>query len=188
MLAANKALENVTKTYTNLDCTALNTLYYATASVVAGTMEIFNNEPNVKPDKDRKVKDEIERIRNKIGKLTDYCKKPTDRKKEKLKNILKDQEPETALQKQRMILATKCKRLRTKNSVKKRFLNNKMFREKQKAFYSRLRGEEALTITKPPTKEELTTFWGGILGDRKEHNGEAGWLKAEYEEMKAVPK
>lgn len=43
-------------------------------------------------------------------------------------------------------------------------------------------------ITKPPTKEELTTFWGGILGDRKEHNGEAGWLKAEYEEMKDVPK
>ena len=187
MLAANAALAKIIEIYTDLDCATLNTLYYATATVVAGPKEIFDTTPKVKPDKDWKVKKDIERIRSKIGKLTDYCKTPTVRKKEKLVHILKAKDAETVLQEQRMMLAARCKSLRTKNSKKERFINNRMFRERQKTFYSKLRGDSTHTITNPPTKEKLNKFWGGILGDKKEHNGNAGWLKAEYEAMEKVP-
>ena len=33
----------------------------------------------------------------------------------------------------------------------------------------------------------MDKFWGGILGDKKDHNGNAGWLKTEYKAMKKVP-
>ena len=130
MLAVNAALTKIIKIYKDLNCTELNNLYYATATAVAGTKEIFETIDKVKPDKDRKIKKDIESIRCKIGKLTDYCKTPTIQKKEKLKHSLKDKDAETALQEQRIMLAAKCKSLRTKNSKKVRFVNNKIFRER----------------------------------------------------------
>ena len=85
-----------------------------------------------------------------------------------------------------MILASKCKRLRTKNEQRERFNNNRMFKEKQKAFYAKLRGQEALTVTDPPPKEDVTRFWKGILGNKKEHNPNASWLEVEREKMQNV--
>ena len=61
-----------------------------------------------------------------------------------------------------------------------------MFRQKQKAFYAKLRGQETNTISDPPTKESMNSFWKGILEDNAKHNQEAGWLKAEKEAMADV--
>ena len=105
---------------------------------------------------------------------------------EKLKYILKDVEPEEELQRLRMILASKCKARRTKDARRNRYLNNKMFRENQKSFYSKLRGQSSRIVSDPPTKEEMDTFWKGIWDDNQPHNDEAGWVKAETEAMENI--
>ena len=183
--AANQAITELLEDLHELDCTTLNTLYYAAASVVAGNKKVANVHTD-KPPKKEKLLDEIDRARAKVGKLTDLCKYPTARKQLKLRKLLKDEEPETALQKQRMLLSSLCKKLRTKNDRRERFKNNKMFRQKQKAFYAKLRGQETNTISDPPTKESMNSFWKGILEDNAKHNQEAGWLKAEKEAMADV--
>jgi len=78
--------------------------------------------------------------------------------------------PELGLKKQMMILASKCKRLQTKNEQCERFKNNNMFWNNQKSFYSKIRGQQSLMVNDPPPKEDISEFWNGILGNKKEHN------------------
>jgi len=47
MIAANASLAKIIEIYTDLGCTTLNTLYYATATVVAAPKEIFDTTPKV---------------------------------------------------------------------------------------------------------------------------------------------
>ena len=86
-------------------------------------------------------------------------------------------EPEEELQRLRMTLASKYKARRTKNARRNWYLNNKMFRENQKSFYSKLRGQSSRIVSDPPKKEEMDTFWKGIWEDNQPHNDEAGWSK-----------
>ena len=61
-----------------------------------------------------------------------------------------------------------------------------MFRNNQKLFYSKLRGQQPLTINDPPPKEDISKFWNGVLGNKKEHNPQAEWLEIKREQMKEV--
>jgi len=61
-----------------------------------------------------------------------------------------------------------------------------MSRNNQKVFYSKLCGQQSLTVNAPPPKENISRFWNGILGNKKEHNPQDGWLKIKKEKMKEV--
>ena len=50
----------------------------------------------------------------------------------------------------------------------------------QKKFCREL-GKTQMTVEKPPSKEEVETFWTSISGTEKEFNEEAEWLKREEE-------
>ena len=129
---------------------------------------------------------EIVMLRKKIGRLTNYCKDPTKRKARRVRFIIKDGDARATLQDLKMKLAAKSKKLRTENTKRVRFRNNKLFYENQKAFYSQLRGECTQTVTDPPQKEDLQKLWNGIWGDDKPHNVNAGWIEAEKKEIKRL--
>ena len=49
-----------------------------------------------------------------------------------------------------------------------------------------MKGESSKVITDPPKKEDIKSLWNGIWGDNTPHNLNAGWIKSEEKEMKAV--
>ena len=56
------------------------------------------------------------------------------------------------------------------------FRANRIFDRDQKKIYAELNGN-AIRSNDMPNADECTKFWADIWGDRKEHNGEAEWLK-----------
>ena len=188
MKACNEALESIIVTTPDLNIPDnLNSLYYATACIVAGVKKPASTTTPKNPiDPNAKAIKEIETLRKNIGRLTDYCNNPNKKKKSKIAKLVDKDPLELALQKLRMTLAAKCKHLRTKNEQSERFKNNSMFRNKQKAFYTKLRGEQTHKVEDPPPKEEISKFWKDIFGNRKEHNRDASWLQVEREEMRHV--
>ena len=61
-----------------------------------------------------------------------------------------------------------------------------MYQNNQKAFFATLRNEDGAVIDDPPTSDDIQKYWGGLFGDKAEHNKQAEWLKDEREEMKKV--
>ena len=43
-----------------------------------------------------------------------------------------------------------------------------------------------MTVEKPPSKEEVETFWSSIWGTDKNYNEKAEWLKREEERCKGL--
>ena len=89
-----------------------------------------------------------------------------------------------------MILAMLAKRLRAKTEATKRFNNNRLYRQKKKAFYTKINSEGTKkdVIADPPTKEDISEFWGGLWSSKGGHNLNAQWLKDEKKEMENKPK
>ena len=56
------------------------------------------------------------------------------------------------------------------------FRENRIFDLDQKKIYAELHGN-GIRSNDVPNAEECTKFWGNIWDVRKEHNGEAEWLK-----------
>ena len=78
-----------------------------------------------------------------------------------------------------MQLAAKCMRLRAKNDQCERLKNNIMFKDTQKAFQSKHRDQQALTVKALPPKEEIPKLCAGIFSNEKEHNSKSGWIEIE---------
>ena len=60
-----------------------------------------------------------------------------------------------------------------------------MFREDQKRFYREL-GKAGITVTQPPTVDEIKRFWSAIWSNDNQHNQNAEWIKKEEECNKDV--
>ena len=82
-----------------------------------------------------------------------------------------------------MYLAALSKRLRAKVSQRRRFHNNKMHKHKVKALYAAFRYGDSGGVTTPPTAESVKEYWGGLFGDKVNHNRDAPWIRDERREM-----
>ena len=55
----------------------------------------------------------------------------------------------------------------------------KLYKNNQKAFFTKLRDGNGAKITDPPTKDNIQNYWGNLFGDKAIHNAEATWLDKE---------
>ena len=80
-----------------------------------------------------------------------------------------------------MKLTALTKKLRAKTEAKKRFQNNTLYRCNKRAFFSQLRSGtcERKVIDDPPTKEDISTFWGNLWSNKGPHKSNAKWLEDE---------
>ena len=172
----------------NVTMVELNTLQYATAVTIAGASQTGDNKPVAEPtkDPDARIKTQIERTRKWLARLTSVAK--GSKMTHKVKSILKKRTVQAAIQSYRMRLAAMCKTLRTKQNNRNRFRNNKLHRFKVKSLYSKFRYGESAGITSPPTADAVKNYWGGLFGDKKDHNHDADWIPAEEREMEGKPK
>ena len=180
----NHVLTIYLKTKEPVTITELNTIHYAAAVALAGTV---NNQPKVKNlnDPDEIIKKKIKRVRKWIGKLTAATKNNTLTKQ--VKEFIGKDSVTTVLVTEKMKLAALAKKLRVKIEARKRYKNNKLYRCNKKAFYAGLRTEEGNDeIADPPRKEAIADFWGKLWGSKGGHNKDAQWLREEREEMKDI--
>ena len=183
--AMNEALKLILNLEEEMTLTDLNTLHYAGAVSIAGT--IIPGSDEIKPpfDPDAKIKKKIESIRKTIGKLTAIQKGGKISKK--MKKLIGIKDTESALRTHHMRLAALCKKLRSKNASRNRFRNNKMFRNKQKEFYNKLKYGETNKIVDPPSAQNVKDFWGNLYAEKAVHNKDAPWIEAERNMMTDKP-
>ena len=183
--AMNEALQLILDLGEEISLTDLNTLHYAAAISIAGITITGSEKPKTEFDPDAKIKKNIEDIRKTIGKLITIQKGGKISKK--MERVIGKKDTESTLRTYHMRLAAQSKKLRTKNSNRNRFINNKLFRNKQKMFYSKLRYGEGNIIHDPPSKEDVQDFWGNLYAEKAEHNKDAPWIEAERNMMKDKP-
>jgi len=61
-----------------------------------------------------------------------------------------------------------------------------LYQNNHKSFFATLRNEDGAVIYNPPTLDDIQKYWGGLFGDKAEHNKQAEWLNDEREEMKKI--
>ena len=91
---------------------------------------------------------------------------------------------------QKMKLAALVKKLKVRVEARKRYNNNKLYYANKKAFYANLRTGPGSTkeIADPPSKEDITEFWGKLWSNKGAHNPNAKWLQEERNEMSKIPR
>ena len=87
-----------------------------------------------------------------------------------------------------MKLKALAKKIKTEKETNKRKKNNKLYQSNKKAFFNTLQtpNEKSTTISKPPSKEEITTFWGNLWKSKGTHNTKATWLEEEKKETISI--
>ena len=179
--AMNGALELFLDRGKEITLTDLNTLHYAAAVSLAGTELTGSVTTETKVDPDAKMKKSIESIRKTIGRLIAIQRGGKISKKMEI--LIGKKDTESVLRIYHMRLAAQSKKLRTKNSNRNRFRNNKTFRNKQKQFYNKLRYGESNKLVDPPSTQDVQDFWGNLYAEKAEHNEDAPWIEAEQNMM-----
>ena len=162
----------------------MNTLQYVTVLTVAGVKEQFEPEKvkEAPRDPDHGIKTQIKKTRKWIARLT-AIEKNGGKLTQKVKSYLRKRSLQAVLQQYRMRLAAMCKGMKTRNSVRNRFRNNKLHCFNVKALYYKLWFGDSGGVSNPPPDEAVKKYLGCLFGDRAKHNDDADWIKEEEEEM-----
>ena len=178
--AANCALSRIISDFKITTLDDINSLQYATGSVLAGNIIPLPNPRQTQRQPRnpyKKIQRSIFKIRQLIGRLTSAINLTIGKKgKRKLNKLLKGQSYQDRLQVERMKLAALTKKIRTLKQKKERFINNKKFMLNRKRFFNELRESNSKNVTSPPTKSNIETFWKNILSTPSVHNTEASWI------------
>jgi hypothetical protein len=166
---------------TNL--TDLNALHYAAAVTLAGVKEKTKKKDPTTPNRDPDIiiKNKIDSIRKWIGRLTSI---KNNKLTSKVKKFLKREPVAIVLTRLKMKLAAVAKKLKTIKANRRRFQNNRLYKNNQKAFFANLRDSSNKLIEDPPAQEEAQKYWGSLFGNKAKHNANAKWIAEEKEAMK----
>ena len=116
----NKILTSFIKEEVDIGIDELNSLHYSAAVILSGKQKSYNKNPRKeKPDPDRMIHLQIEKVRKWIGRLTMANRNGV--LNPKIKSILKGQPIQTKLQNLKMKLAALKKQLRTRKSNRERY-------------------------------------------------------------------
>ena len=172
----NNVIDKYSRDVPIADITHLNAVHYAAAITLTGEMPSRSKE-KIPHDPDKYIEENIEKTRKWVGRLTAALK--SKKLTPKLRDLIKNDDVETALQKKKMRLAALCKKKRTRVAARKRKASNLKFSNTPKKYYSSLRSGNQKPIDNPPTGEKVRKFWSGIYEDEREHNKEAAWISDE---------
>ena len=78
-------------------------------------------------------------------------------------------------------VSAKTQRLSRYRKRQNQYYQNKLFRTDCKKFYNHHRQTYPI-LNNAPGKEEVEKFWREIYGKKFQHNGEAGWIKNQYQQ------
>ena len=161
-----------------LSITELNTLHYSAAVVLAGAVR-KPTQLRSRKDPDSWIKEQIEKVRKWIGKLTATSK--NNKLTQKVRKFIGNRPIISVLIEQKMKLAALAKKLKVRVANRKRYTNNKLFRHNKKAFYTNLRTKDKLPTENndPPNKDDVSKFWGSLWSFKGAHNPNAKWLRDE---------
>lgn len=129
-----------------------------------------------------RLQDNIERLRQNIGRLTQYINGNRSQKLAKeiqvhtennnsidTLNILLD----TWKQKQ-AVYSTRLRRYKEASDRRQ----NSVFQNNERKFYNNFKPKQG-AITHPPKKEDLTAFWDNLWNSKRTHNDDASWIEIE---------
>ena len=96
-------------------------------------------------------------------------------------NMEKTEELDQLIEETNQKSSAKTQRLSRNRKRQNQYYQNKLFRTDCKKFYNRLR-QTCSKVNNPPGKEEVENFWREIYGKEFQHNGEAVWIKNQYQQ------
>ena len=179
------------------DITIINRYLYAAATSVMERAGIKIGKCSKEPPKkqaplwQRKMEKQIEKLRSDISILTEYAQNniTTNRARNKLRRTLKQEKirnQNEAIQKsalKKLQLSALAKKLaRTKWNEKEK-QQNRLLAEDPTKLFRQLRGDQ-IEVQRPPTKEDLETFWRNIFERETTHNIRAQWIQQIEEDPK----
>jgi len=187
----NEVVEDVTQLTEISDVTQLNHLVYASAitAIKISNLDkecIIRKAPknkNNNNDWEFRMTRKINELRADISKLSQMntpnksskMKQNSNAMKNKYK-INKEDDRVLALEKSKQRLYALNNRLSRYKKRQKQFRQNNEFFNKPNKLYDDMRGNK-ITVTNPPTKEQVETFWRPMYETKKQFNKNASWLK-----------
>jgi len=189
---ANTALTKISRSNC-LNLTQVNQLMYATAAVIAGEVKQKTSKKNItkEPAWKRRIQNTIESFRKDLALISEYKKGVSTRQVGmKIENILKkyNAEKENLIileQNIKMKIQAKAQRLRRYTKRSNYYHQNKIFNEDAKKFYRQLNNQNS-DVIHPPSQENVTKFWRGILEDEVAHNDKANWITLERKKYEQI--
>jgi len=190
---ANLALTNI-KQGLDLYITEINNLLYATAWAITDVVvRTPKKRVGLRPKRTwrDKIELEIKKLRTNIsiieelqkGSNVQNAKADKIKKKFGIKNQDDIAKTKESLKQQ---VRAKAQRLRRYTKRANFFRQNKTFRNNAKKLYREL-GKKAINVQKPPSLEEVETFWSKIWENNKAHNDGAHWIQDQAKENQHVP-
>ena len=182
----------------NTDITTINRYLYAAATSIMEEAGIKIKPNRLPPKKDhkpkweRKMENQIERLRCDISVLSEYARNNiiSHRARNQLNQTLRREkinnqnEASQKAARKKLELSALSKRLAREKWNQKEKHQNKLMREDPTKLFRELKGDQ-IKIQNPPDKEQLETFWRNIFERDITHNNEAQWIQ-EIEEDPAI--
>lgn len=173
----------------------IHVIIYAAAAAVL----TCNGQKNVKhqsqksnqtfmPRWQRRIENNISKLRADIGRLTQYISGNRSKKIVKhIGSITKNREQTNieildTLKQKLMIYSARLRRYKESNE---RRTDNALFNRNEKLFYRKITNTEKIEIT-PPSKEQVTEFWSGIWSKPVQHDHTASWIEQEENRQREV--
>jgi len=100
-------------------------------------------------------------------------------------NIEKKENLDQLIEELKQKVSAKTQRLSTYRMRQNQYYQNKLFRTDCKKFYNHLR-QTYSNVKNAPHKEEVENFWREIYGKEVQHNGEAQWIKNQYQQNPSI--
>lgn len=186
---ANDCIACILKEEAEMNIYKLNCITYAAATVIIKEVgvKIQERTNRAKPNKNsppwqKRLENKILKLRKDLSSLAAIKKGILTNNQKKVEhlfnkyNIKNNQDLEEEIEKQKQMIAATAQRLRRYRKRSNQYHQNKLFETNPKQFYHQLKGNK-IEIDKPPTKEQLEEFWGGIMENEEEHDKNATWLK-----------
>jgi len=195
MQTGNKAVEEILYGK-DLNITQLNHLIYAAATVITeeingtGDHKLETQRSKTSPWV-RHIQESINDIRKELSALVEI--KRGSRKAQNIKrtillkkcNIEKKENLDQMIEELKQKVSAKTQRLSRYRKIQNQYYENKLFRTDCKKFYNCLR-QTYSNVKNTPDKEEVANFWREIYGKGVQHNGEAHWIKNQYQQNPSV--
>lgn len=189
----------LTDIHTLIYSAAITTAVYHHYKIHKMKQEPTKNKKQYEPAWQRRLENDISKLREKIGWLTQYIKNNRSPKLcKKLEPVFKQFNTHTKHEKHneevseyvdtlKQKLAAKARRLSRYKMCTQRKVQNNLFLKNEKLFYRNLTKGNKQETNDPPQKDELKNFWSELWSKPVTHNETATWISEEDVETPTYP-
>ena len=184
---ANKVLDDIKNEMPNLNLHVINQMMYATAVTVTERIGVEISTTGKAPQRKcppwkRRIQRIIEEKRRDISLLKEIGNPKSTMSQRKSKQVIakycikNDQDVLKKTEELKQQMQAKAQRIRRYDKRSQQFRQNKLFMSDPRKFYREV-GNKNILIEKPPTKQEISSFWKNLWESKKNHNKDSQWIK-----------